>query len=60
MVEMQVTEQDVPEPLLLGLQDGRALFAADGEALDSGALAPASEIVRRMEPSAGRAGRHAG
>ena len=43
--------EGLPEPLLLGLQDGRALFAADGEALDAGALAPARLVsVRDIAP----------
>jgi orotate phosphoribosyltransferase len=39
-------------------EGGREAIEAQGYAVR--ALAPASEIVRRMEPSAGRAGRHAG
>jgi NAD+ diphosphatase len=40
------------EPLLLGVQDGRALFAVDAEPLDPAALAPAELVsVRDIAPS---------
>jgi NAD+ diphosphatase len=39
------------EPLLLGVQDGRALFAVDAEELDAAALAPAELVsVRDIAP----------
>ncbi len=39
------------EPLLLGVQDGRALFAVDGEGLDAEVLAPAELVsVREIAP----------
>ena len=39
------------EPLLLGVQDGRALFAVDGEGLDPSAVAPAELVsVREVAP----------
>ena len=39
------------EPLLLGVQDGRALFAVDAESLDGAALAPAELVsVRDIAP----------
>ncbi len=42
---------DGAEPLLLGVQDGRALFAVDAESLDGAALAPAEMVsVRDIAP----------
>lgn len=39
------------EPLLLGVQDGRALFAVDGEGVDPGLVAPAELVsVRDVAP----------
>ena len=39
------------QPLLLGMQDGHALFAVDAEGLDSGVLAPAELVsVRHIAP----------
>jgi NAD+ diphosphatase len=51
LVELPGLPADGAEPLLLGVQDGRALFAADAESLDTQALAPAELVsVRDIAP----------
>jgi NAD+ diphosphatase len=51
LVELPSLLEHGAEPLLLGVQDGRALFAVDAEALDTEALAPAELVsVRDIAP----------
>jgi NAD+ diphosphatase len=51
LVELAPLLERGAEPLLLGMQDGRALFAVDAEPLGSAALAPAELVsVRDIAP----------
>jgi NAD+ diphosphatase len=51
LVELPPLLERGAEPLLLGMQDGRALFAVDAEPLGSAALAPAELVpVRDIAP----------
>ena len=51
LVELPPLLERGAEPLLLGVQDGRALFAVDADSLDAAALAPAELVsVRDIAP----------
>jgi NAD+ diphosphatase len=51
LVELPGLLERGAEPLLLGVQDGRALFAVDADSLDTDALAPAALVsVRDIAP----------